>query len=405
MLIAKSQKKDIQDYDFYRKRSLMNQIENVIRHKDLIEEQRDVLNEYYKYISLGIRIKSLNSILSVLKSVRWFADFIKKPFNEATKEDVINFVHYKKRKGNNDNYINQCLIYLKAFYKWYLGGGEFYPDFIKWIKPRIKTKEIEHSELLTWEDIEFLSEYCYSNRDKAILYLLRDTGGRIEETILRPKIKDLIPDDYGFKLRVNGKTGLRHIRLIKSVPMLKMWLNEHKYKGNSEAPLFYVVRATQKTKGEPIKYPTMETLFCRLRKSSGIQKPINPHSFRHASVTDRAMDGYQEKELRIIYGWGFNSPMPDRYANFGEVEVDRKILEKEGKLKVEKKEHSEINLRVCKSCGKDNRTDTIYCVFCANNIDAVREKEQADAMYNALAKIIQDPDKAKVFGDLLKSVK
>jgi len=268
-------KKEINDYDFYRKQSIMRQIDYALNHKELIDEQKEALNEYHKYIGIGIRVKSLNSILTSIKAVRWFGEFLRKPFNEVTKDDIINFVHYKKRKGNSDNHISQCLIYLKAFYKWYMGGGETYPDFIKWIKPKLKPKKVNYSELVTWEDIEHLTDYCYLNRDKAILYLLRDTGGRIEETILRPKIKDLIPDEYGFRLRVNGKTGERYLRLLNSIPILKIWLNEHKYKGNPEAPLFYVIKRTQKTKGEPLKYPTIQTMFCRLKKSSGINKPIN----------------------------------------------------------------------------------------------------------------------------------
>ena len=106
---VKNNKKVVEEYDFYRKKSMMRQIDNALQNKALLEEQKEVLNEYYMYISTGIRVKSLNSVLSVVKSIRWFAEFLKKPFNEVSKDDVIGYIHYKRRKGNGDNHINQCL--------------------------------------------------------------------------------------------------------------------------------------------------------------------------------------------------------------------------------------------------------------------------------------------------------
>ena len=73
--------KKIQDYDFYRKKCLNNQLDNLLNNKvgnkRLIEQQIDVLKEYYKFISIGTRIRSLNSVISTLRAVFWFGDFLK----------------------------------------------------------------------------------------------------------------------------------------------------------------------------------------------------------------------------------------------------------------------------------------------------------------------------------------
>tara|TARA_Y100000310_G_C20607042_1_gene776047 strand:- start:101 stop:1390 length:1290 start_codon:yes stop_codon:yes gene_type:complete len=410
-------------YDDYRQAGLQKQINYALASKELLESQKAVLLKYYEFINTESRINSLNSILSVLKAVKWLGIFIKKPYNEATEDDVRGFIHSLKVNNKSVNYRNQLLVYIRAFYKWHMGNKSEYPENVKYVKPKfLQRKRIEHSELLTWPDIEELSQYCFLNRDKAMLYVLRDTGGRMEETLLRPQVKDLIADKYGFRLRVNGKTGERYIRLLKSIPALKIWLNEHKYKHNSESPLFYVTRTikrrkkkgigeqlTATTKGQPIKHSTIETLFLRLKKSSKFTKPINPHAFRHASATDRAILGFQEKELRIIYGWAANSNMPEIYCNFSDKEVDKKILAKEGKIEVEREEMPTIKFKVCKSCHKENRMDYVYCIFCANPIDdptnEARIKEETNKTIQWIVEIAKNPELMKQLEEFRKTYK
>jgi len=62
-------------------------------------------------------------------------------------------------------------------------------------------------------------EICENARDKALVSGLYESGVRISEW-LGVKIKDIIFDDYGAKIKVTGKTGTRQIRLIDSVPYL-----------------------------------------------------------------------------------------------------------------------------------------------------------------------------------------
>jgi len=84
-------------------------------------------------------------------------------------------------------------------------------------------------ELLTEEEIKRMIEVANHPRDKAIIAVLYDTGTRIGE-MGSLKIKHIVFDQYGAILTVNGKTGMRRVRIIFSVPYLASWLDIHPQK-------------------------------------------------------------------------------------------------------------------------------------------------------------------------------
>ncbi len=99
------------------------------------------------------------------------------------------------------------------------------------------------TDLWTEEDDALFYKYCSRSRDRCWYAVSRDTGCRPSE-LLRLKIKDVVVQqlENGYqiaRITVNGKTGVRNIRLNNSYPHLKDWLsNGHPYPGNPNAPLF-----------------------------------------------------------------------------------------------------------------------------------------------------------------------
>jgi integrase/recombinase XerD len=71
-------------------------------------------------------------------------------------------------------------------------------------------------------------------RDKAFISTLYESGCRIGE-LLPIKLRSVVFDEYGAVLIVDGKTGMRRIRLISSVPLLANWISNHPFKNNPDA--------------------------------------------------------------------------------------------------------------------------------------------------------------------------
>ena len=92
-------------------------------------------------------------------------------------------------------------------------------------------------ELLIEEEVLALIKAAKSPRDKALIALMWDVGGRIGE-IANIKIKNLTFDEYGMSVLLNGKTGPRRVRAVWSIQYIMSWLEMHPDKKNNNAMLW-----------------------------------------------------------------------------------------------------------------------------------------------------------------------
>jgi integrase len=72
-------------------------------------------------------------------------------------------------------------------------------------------------DLLTKDDIEAQVAAAKNPRDKALIYLLYETGARIGE-LIDLTVGDIEDRKHGKKVVVEGKTGARRLPLAESVP-------------------------------------------------------------------------------------------------------------------------------------------------------------------------------------------
>src|SRR3989338_3142590 len=144
---------------------------------------------------------------------------INKDFDKATKKDIINLVSSIEQREWSDWTKHDYKVCIKKFYKW-LRGKEDYPEEVKWIKTTIKKKNGKLPEgLLTEEEVKKLIDACTNSRDKALVSVLYESGCRAGE-LLSLKLKNVEFDKYGSVIMVDGKTGMRRIRLVNSTPYL-----------------------------------------------------------------------------------------------------------------------------------------------------------------------------------------
>lgn len=177
-------------------------------------------------------------------------------------------------------------------------------DFSEWV---IKTPKTE-PEILTLEEIKALVENVKNFRDKLIILLLYESGIRIGE-LLNLKTKDVLFDEYGALLRVNGKTGVRYVRVVKCAELLRSWIQV-----NNGEKLFDVSERN------------VSRILKEASKKAGIKKKIYPHLLRHTRATHLARF-LTEEELKVYFGWSKNSKMPSVYVHLSSRDVDKKIVE------------------------------------------------------------------------------
>lgn len=391
--------KDIQE------RKLSKSFRFLLNDQRLSKQQRKTLEEYNKYL-----IKKGNELttrLSYIRQMQLAGLVIKKSYKDFTENDISNLIVHVtekeydvkfgniRRKGKYKKSSKQLLkIILKEFFKNFVGK----PEIVEGLKVSRKRNNFKLPEdILTKEEILKMVGACENFRDKALLFSLYESGCRRGEW-LNIKIKNLKIDEYGAVIVVSGKTGSRRVRLLDSVPDLVNWLNQHPQRDNPEAPIWMSWK-------NGLGYMGLCKIMYKSAKNSGVKKKVYPHLFRHSRLTHLAGMGFTEAELRIIAGWSADSQMPKTYIHLSGGDVDRKMLELNGKLPDKAKENGKTKPKTCRLCGEANSATNKFCFKCGRPLEekAVTElmkvEQEAENAFNKL-----NPNAQQKIIELLSSV-
>jgi integrase/recombinase XerD len=299
--------------------------------------------------------------------------------------------------GKETSYTAVLKLSLKQIVRFVKSGSRAKSDdgelkILRFIKSKRVKGKIVREDLPTDEEISKIIQACAdSSRDKAMFALHADAGTRIGE-LLALKIKDLTIDQFGgiIKISEDGKTGTRPVRVVKSIPYLTRWLNDHPNKDDSQSPMFVYVHASD-TFGNPITYRGFDEVLKKRLRQAGITRRITSHYFRHKACTDMASK-LTESECRMRFGWESDSAMPARYTHLNQEDLDDKVLHIMGVKKEESKEKEMF--QECVYCKIKQPLETRFCDVCSRPLDIAdaiqmekdQEKKMKSMMYELMRK-------------------
>ena len=348
--------------DIYNRERMLKRRLEKIESSDMSYQNRKALIEFYRYsVAQGL---SISRIEKCLRHLYHIACLLKKPFDECNKEDVVRIIEGIERSNHSDWTKHDYKVILKKFFKW-LRDAEDYPEEVKWIKAsRVGNRKLPE-QILTEDEVKRMAEFAGNARDRALVLVLYESGCRIGE-LLSLRIKNVEFDSYGAVLHVFGKTGSRRVRIISSSPAILAWLENHPFKGNSEAFLFVVLGT--RNHGKILSHASARALLRRLAKKAVIRKRVNPHSFRHARATHLA-NKLTEAQMKELFGWVQASDMASVYVHLSGRDVDNALLKLHGLAQNEKKEEEVLKLKVCPRCQERNDPISSFCRRCASPLD------------------------------------
>lgn len=359
------------------------------KREELPRAQREVLEKYCQKKIVEDKV-SINSAATYVGRLAKFAVFVKKPFDKMTKDDVIKF--FSHIKDFRPRTINSYTIIVRNFFQWfYKMDGSNYPKIVKGLKQFKNNRFKLPEELLTAEEIKEMVGSADNPRDKALIFVDYESACRAAE-LLGIRIKHVSFDEYGAVVMVDGKTGQRRIRLINSVPALKVLLNNHPFKDDPEAPLW--IDLSGKGYGKALFRSGLYHVLKKTAKRAGIKKNVYPHILRHSRLTELAKD-LTEQELKIFAGWKQNSDMASVYVHLSGEDVEKKLLKKAGLLKEGKKQEDLLKPNACIRCKEKNSIGAKFCSKCYYplELDAVNQIETLKSVINDFitTKLLQRP--------------
>lgn len=360
--------------------------------------------------------------LDTIMKLSHFAVFYNpKSFKDITRQNVIDFLDKYRKSELQDpmhcwigTYESHRIILLR-FFKWLYAPdieakNRPKPPVMENI-PRIIRKETsiyKPTDLWTAEDDALFYKYCPSPRDRCWHAVARDTGCRPHE-MLRMKIKDVIVQrlDLGHhiaRITVNGKTGMRHVRLNNSYPWFKDWLtNGHPFPNIPDAPLFCGVGRKNMGRRLTSGHAGISAMYDRYKKRDFprllqdpvvpeedkrkiqdlLQKKWNPYVRRHTAATEISKALKDPVLIDRVMGWSPRGNTRQKYQHYyADDGFDALLTVMDGLNPTSnpntKGKKNPLKPIQCPYCDETNKPESKFCAKCkfALTFDAFNETLQ-----------------------------
>ncbi|MFW9924013.1 MAG: tyrosine-type recombinase/integrase [Candidatus Thorarchaeota archaeon] len=236
--------------------------------------------------------------------------------------------------------------------------------------PIKQERELTKQDLISPEEFQTLLAKA-SNRDKAILAFMYETGARIAEALTMERKHFLFLKDRISSTIHKSKTKKRSVSIILYQQYLIQFLKE---RGDWQG-LFFFYKDEKKTKYKTKSQDqlTDQDIACmtsnfryrlkRIAAAAGLDKKIYPHLARH-SASFRFLKTLTKSSARERLGHSKKSNTTERYYDLiDDEEADEEYLAQFGLAKTRQ---NEIRLVTCTRCGNANNNLDERCAVCGS---------------------------------------
>lgn len=393
---------DIYDYD----QRMERYCKNIRKRGDLLDSHKKTIFEFDRQLqgeglSKARRLKYFQTLIQIGK-------ILGISFEDADREAIKRVMTEIDRRGFSGDTKHGYIAQLKRFYKWLRSkDNPNYPDVetppeVRWLRSNFGNNGNRlPGSLPTDEEVQALCEAATYWRDRAFIEVLDDFGCRPQE-LLTLHLRDVVFDEYGAVVVVDGKTGQRRVRIVQSAPTLANWISHHPMNGKRDAPLWLKMRQDGEYEGEPLDYGSAKALLKRLCIRAKLRK-LKMYDFRHRRATKYAQI-LTDQQMDEYFGWVHGSKMPRRYVHMSGKDMDPAILKAYG-FKVEEREAGLKKPKECNRCHTMNSPLAQFCHRCGLALDikaALAKDEDTQSMKAEIATLKEDVARHEAFEEYIR---
>jgi len=331
-------------------------LNKVIKRVEVTQDAAAIL-KYDRFNAVkGFSDARRDKIMRKLTILSAMSDKLLLSFNE---NDLFELIEKIKKKDIKPVTVEDYKVILRGFFKYHERD-----DLFKLLHVNNKIYHGSNTlptEILTENEIKKIVEQEKSLMYQALIMSLWESGARIGE-FLPLRIKNVHFDGDGcFFILADGKTGMRRTRLANSTSLLSNWIEYHPFKDNKNAPLWTAYN------NEALGYRGLLKHLAKTFKRAGINKPCNPHHFRHSRATFLAQH-ITEAQIKEFFGWTQDSRMASRYVHLSGRDVDNAIL---SVYNMSSKRELTVQLEPikCFNCKRLNEAGRSRCRYCSLPLD------------------------------------
>jgi integrase len=360
----------------------------------VVEADREAILAWARRRDGQVAVSTLGTYLMRLRRA---AEESPVPLVELGEEDYHDLVWRLRNEANLSdttvrNYENALCLWLSDY------RGLDWPDDVD--RTRTDDSGPDPAEMLGPAEIQALVDAARSQRDVALIEFLADTGARIGLTCsLRVRDVSLDSDRPTFQPNpeslANKDVEIVERPLIDCRGPLKTYLRQaHPRPNEPDAALFHLLKGYDEDvavdDGACEPSPINEHLS-RIAERAGVEKPTNPHNFRHSAITRMVREGYDRPEIEHRVGWSVDSDMWETYQHVSAEEHNEGIFAAAGFVA---DDGADRTRRPCGTCGERLAPHHDYCPVCGDAASPDARRRTDDATDTVLEELVRATDQA-----------
>ena len=364
----------------------------LLNQADIVDRDRQIITDFVRIERQGNQNREPNTLIADLSTLRNASKRADTPLVEMDRADLRGLMSVLTKPKDQGGYgldpdgsgIYNYKRALRVFFQW-LDEQPDFPDFGFYDSidiPSQSVSRVDEDEMLDDEEIETLKQHARNPREPAIIEFLADTGARVS-LASQLRVKDLHDLDTKRPYFTPNPNGAGHkgapdkrYPILQSRAELRNWVNQYHPDPRPEAPLWPVLRGYDRDNPQECALSgdrLRDTLRACARRAD-IEKPVNPHNFRHTAITRLSRQGYTPQEIQHLAGWA-DDRMLEAYDHTTDRQRNEQMRVKAGFIEEAETDTGPSQPKSCGNCRETLKPSAQFCPRCGT--PATKETEEA----------------------------
>lgn len=367
------------------------------------EHDKETIEEFVRLHRKGMENRAPATLTNDLSMLRNASDRAATPLLDMDMSDVRRLLGTLTAPESQDGYgldPDGSGIYgykraLRVFFEW-LDDQEGYGDFGFWEDIELSSGtrgSVNEEQLLEEEDITKLKDAANNARDRALIDFLADTAARISMAS-QLRVGDIQGLDTDRPCFTPNPDGINHkgapdkrYPILYSQAELRSYINHHHADPKPEAPLWHVLRGYDVENPEEgaMSGARIRDMLRECKRRAGVDKPVNPHNFRHTAITRLARSDTNQTVIQHVAGWT-DDRMLEIYDHTTDRERNDQLRVETGFLEEDETTTSPPKPRTCGNCQETVSPTSRFCPNCGapvTNEAQVALEEQEERLFDS----------------------
>lgn len=271
------------------------------------------------------------------------------------------------------------------------------------------TETVHPGDMLDADAVAALRGGCLNMRDVALVEFMADTGARIS-MVGSLRVGDLDLDGekatYTPNPDASGLKGaaITEYPIIDAAATLRAYLRDvHPRPDRGDVAFFHKLPGTGVTITEgddgALSPPTIRKQLRKAAERGDVDKPVNPHNFKHSAVTRMAREGYTRSQIEHRVQWELDSNMWEVYEHITGEEHNQDIFAKAGVGEAEA--GPDASRRPCGNCNEPLPPHLDVCPKCHTPVTEAARRQVRMALNSLVsaAADTSDPERGELHAE------